>query len=111
VGPRGGKIDVGSVVLAVPPGALADTVTITLEVLSDTVRAARLRPEGLVFRKPVYLIMSYANCQTFGSKTPKRIAYTSDEWVVLEYVQSRDRHKFKKVVGQLDHFSNYALSW
>ncbi len=111
VGRRGGKLDVGPVVLAVPPGALADTVTITLEVLSDTVRAARLRPEGLVFQKPVYLVMSYANCQTYGSKKAKRIAYTSDEWVVLEYVQSRDHHKSKKVVGQLDHFSNYALSW
>jgi hypothetical protein len=111
VGPGGGELDAGPAELVIPPGALTGTVTIILEALEDTVRAVRLLPQGLVFQQPVSLVMSYDSCQTFGNKAAKRVAYLSDAFVVLEYVPSSDDQQLKQVVGQLSHFSNYAIAW
>ncbi len=88
LGPEGGTIGSGRAKLVIPRGSLTDTVTITMEVIGDTVRAVRLLPQGLVFRSPAYLTLSYSDCQSVNG-SPKRIAYTSDAWTILEYEQSR----------------------
>ena len=111
VGPEGAWIDAGPAVLVVPRGALVQPVAITVEALSDTVRAVRLLPEGLTFEGPVYLVMKYEDCQVKGKPDEKRVAYTSDSWEVLEYLPSWDLQQSKKVVGELRHFSNYAVAW
>ncbi len=110
-GPEGGTIDAGRARLVVPRGALTDTVTITMQVIGDTVRAVRLLPQGLVFQQPAYLELSYGDCQTTGNAGTKRIAYTGDAWTILEYEQSWDDAKLKRVTGALNHFSNYAVAW
>ncbi|PYP62445.1 MAG: hypothetical protein DMD37_10025 [Gemmatimonadetes bacterium] len=110
LGPEGGTIGAGPASLVVPRGSLTDTVTITVEVTGDTVRAVRLLPQGLVFQQPAYLVLSYGDCKTTGN-SPKRIAYTSDAWTILEYEQSWDDPHNKKVTGELNHFSNYAVAW
>jgi hypothetical protein len=111
VGAAGGRINVGPATLLIPPGALAATVTITVEVLARRVRAVRLRPAGLVFQQPAYLVMSYANCQTFGLGIPMQVAFTDDSLEILAFEPSWDVPQFKKVTGQLTHFSNYAVAW
>lgn len=111
LGPAGGWISAGSAILVIPKGSLADTVTITVEALADTVRAVRLLPDGLRFEAPGYLVLSYEDCQTKGKPSPKRVAYTSHSWEILEYVPSLDLGRSKKVVGELSHFSNYAVAW
>jgi len=111
LGPEGGTIGAGRARLVVPPGALTDTVTITMELIGDTVRAVRLLPQGLVFRQPASLELSYGDCQTNGNGGTKRIAYTGDAWTILEYEQSWDDAKLKRVTGALNHFSNYAVAW
>ena len=110
LGPEGGTIDAGRAKLVIPRGSLTDTVTITMEVIGDTVRAVRLLPQGLVFQSPAYLTLSYSDCQSVNG-SPKRIAYTSDAWMILEYEQSRDDAARKEVTGELNHFSNYAVAW
>ena len=110
IGPEGGTIGSGRAKLVIPRGSLTDTVTITLEVIGDTVRAVRLLPQGLVFQSPAYLTLSYSDCQSVNGN-PKRIAYTSDAWTILEYEQSRDDAARKEVTGELNHFSNYAVAW
>ena len=110
LGPEGGTIDAGRAKLVIPRGSLTDTVTITMEVIGDTVRAVRLLPQGLVFQSPAYLTLSYSDCQSVNGN-PKRIAYTSDAWMILEYEQSRDDAARKEVTGELNHFSNYAVAW
>lgn len=111
IGPLGGVILVGPHTLSVPPGALAERVTITAVSPRDRVNRVQFQPEGLVFRTPAALTMSYANCNLLGSLAPKRIAYTDDKLTILEYVLSIDNLLTKKVTGKLDHFSNYAIAW
>lgn len=111
IGPQGGKIAVGPHELWIGPGALPVPVSITAVMPSDTVNLVRLRPEGLVFEKPVALTMSYVNCDTGSSTAPKRIAFTDNSLNIVEYEPSVDHGPKKKVTGALSHFSQYAVSW
>jgi hypothetical protein len=108
IGPEGGAIKVGRHNLLIPPGAVADSVAITAIAPSDTVRRVSFQPEGLVFQVPAVLTISYASCQASSSI---RIAYTTDALEILEYEPSIVSNPTKMVVGQIAHFSNYALSW
>ncbi len=109
IGTRGGSIRVGRHVLTIPPYALTGSVKITAIAPSDTVNRLEFRPEGLVFRFPATLTMSYANCA--ASSLSKGIAYTTDSLVILEYLRARDDAAGKKVTGGVSHFSSYAVSW
>jgi hypothetical protein len=111
IGPEGGSIQAGPHVLRIPSGALADSVTITMVAPSDTVNRVRFQPEGLTFASPARLSMSYANCSLLGQLLPKRIAYTTDALVVLQYLLSIDDVLAQRVTGQVNHFSNYAIAW
>jgi hypothetical protein len=111
IGPAGGQLKVGPHVLSIPAGALAQTVLISAEAPSDTVNSVRFSPEGLQFAKPAALTMSYANCSLLGQLTPKHIAYTTDNLVILSYLLSLDNLFKQQVTGQVNHFSRYALAW
>ena len=111
IGPAGGTLQVGPHALSVPSGALDAPVTITAVAPSDTANHVRLRPEGLTFRRPASLRLSYANCDLLGVPLPKRIVYTTDSLVTLEYVPSVDDAASQTVAGQLKHFSDYAVAW
>ena len=111
VGPTGGTIQVGPHTLVIPPGALAQNVTITAVAPSATVNSVRFTPQGLHFLAPAALTMSYSNCNLLGKLLPKRIAYTDDNLNILSYLISLDNLLSKKVTGKLDHFSRYAVAW
>jgi hypothetical protein len=108
IGKEGGVIQVGPHTLTIPPGALRRTVTITGTAPSDTVGRIQFQPEGLRFKKTVALAMSYENCEVYEHKQLQMV-YTDDSLVILEHVQSKVRGS--SVVGEIEHFSNYALSW
>ena len=97
--------------LSVPAGALDAPVTITAVAPSDSVSHVRLQPEGLTFQRPASLTLSYASCDLLGVPLPKRIVYTSDSLVTLEYVPSVDDAASRTVTGRLRHFSDYAVAW
>lgn len=111
IGPDGGTLTVGSNTLTVPPGALSAPTTISGVVHPDTLNAVRFAPEGLVFQEPARLVMSYANCGLLGSLIPKRIAYTTDDWLILQIIPSLDDVLDRTVTGQVSHFSQYAIAW
>lgn len=110
IGPAGGDIKVSRHVLSISGGTLKQRTTITAVAPSDTLNRIRFQPEGLVFNKPVVLVMSYANCTLDGS-SPKEIVYTDDRLKVLEHEPSRDDPAGKRVAARLTHFSQYAVSW
>ena len=111
VGPKGGELNVGPHTLDVPRGALSNPVAITAVAPSGTLRWIRFAPDGLVFLQPASLSMNYKKCKTQPSQTP-RIAQVSDSLNVLEYltVASTDK-RTKWLIGDLNHFSNYAIAW
>jgi len=110
-GPAGGTLRVGPHTLTIPPGALADTVTITAVAPSDTVNAVRFGPAGLTFADHADLTMSYANCAA-AVALPKRIALTTDDLLgILEYLKSVDHRPLQAVTGRVEHFSAYAVAW
>ncbi len=111
IGPGGGDIRVSRHVLSIPGGTFTQWVSITVVAPSDTLNRIQFQPEGLVFRKPVQLTMSYANCNLDPSAQPTRIAYMDASGAIVEYVPSADDVIGKKVVGLLSHFSEYALAW
>jgi hypothetical protein len=111
IGPEGGTLQVGPHTLSVPPGALAEPVSITAVAPSSSVRSVRFEPSGLTFGQPAALTMSYANCGPLTTLYPKRIAYTTDHLEILSYLASFDNWPTLTVTGQLEHFSTYAVAW
>jgi hypothetical protein len=120
IGPAGGVIEVRHNWLVVPRGALSAPVQITAIAPSDTVAMVRFQPEGLRFQTKTLLVLAYDNCRVPRSVTP-RIALVSDAFQVLEFLTPVNiplyDHRFKKdharrqVIGELQHFSNYAVAW
>ncbi len=121
IGPKGGVLEVRHNWLLVPQGALKDNVSITAVAPSDTLALVRFQPEGLRFQKTAFLVVAYDNCRVKRGVTP-RIAHVTDALDVIEFlpavVASPDDPRFKKVhkghqrvVGELQHFSNYAVAW
>jgi len=111
IGPEGGALQVGPHTLSVPPGALAEPVTISAVAPSGTARSVRFEPSGLTFGQPVALTMSYEDCGLLWIFLPKRIAYTTDLLEILSYVVSVDHWRTRTVTGYLEHFSTYAVAW
>jgi hypothetical protein len=109
VGPDGGSLTIGRHKLEIPRGALASTVRITGEQISDTANSVRLSPEGLRFAKPARLILSYRNCASVGPL--KRVVYTSELLKILELPPSEDYPEYEYVTGAIDHFSRYAVAY
>jgi len=120
IGPAGGFIEVRHNWLVVPRGALSTPVTITAVAPSDTVAMIRFQPEGLQFQRSALLVLAYDNCRIPKHVTP-RIALVTDAFQVLEFLTPvnipLDDNRFKKVhgrrqvIGELQHFSNYAVAW
>lgn len=110
-GPLGGSLQVGPHTFTVPAGALDTLVSITAVAPSDTLNRVLLQPQGLTFKQPASLAISYANCPLNGSTQPKQIAYINDSLQILSYLSSVEDTTSKKVTGQLPHFSDYAVAW
>ena len=110
IGPAGGDIKVSRHVLSISGGTLKQRTTITAVAPSDTLNRIRFKPEGLVFNKPVVLVMSYANCMLDAS-SPREIVYTDDHLKILQHVPSRDDPAGKRVAALLTHFSQYGVAW
>ena len=120
-GPEGGLLEVRHNWLVIPRGALRDTVTITAVTPSDTVALIRFQPEGLRFQKTTFLVAVYDHCRVKHGVTP-RIAHVTDALKVIEFLPSvaalkndprlKRLHDLRhRVVGELQHFSNYAVAF
>ena len=128
IGPRGDTLHVGNHIFWVDSLVLTDTVSITAVAPADTVRWVRFQPDGLVFppnavdlayglSAGAVLYTNYKDCGVPTSDT-LRLAQVNDELVILGYLQSWSKVKKNTwsqaqqyVVGQVPHFSNYAVAW
>ncbi|HEX2635966.1 MAG TPA: hypothetical protein VHL81_02500 [Gemmatimonadales bacterium] len=109
VGREGGTIVVGQHKLVIPRGALQQNVKITAEQVRGSTNSVRFSPEGLKFKQPAQLTMSYKNCfLVLGSK---RIVYTDELLSILNVLVSKDAVKSKTVTSPIDHFSRYAVAY
>jgi hypothetical protein len=111
IGPEGGFLAVGPHTLTVPPGALAEPVSITAVAPPDTVNRVTFQPAGLIFERPAYLAMSYANCGVLGDLLRTRIACTTDALEIVSFLPSLDDFSARQVTGLVRHFSTYAVAW
>ena len=122
IGPAGGVVAVGHNWLVVPRGALREAVSITAVAPSDTVAWVRFQPAGLRFLSTVRLVLTYDNCRVPNGTTP-RIALVTDSLRVIDFLASGvaspgdnrltkgPKEGQRRVVGELQHFSNYAVAW
>jgi hypothetical protein len=111
IGYEGGTINVGPHSFVVPRGALSRPVTITATIEPEQVNHILFKPDGLHFQKSASLTMSYANCNILSSLLPKHIAHVDENLNILGLLLSVDNLLSKKVTGQVDHFSDYAVAW
>jgi hypothetical protein len=111
IGRDGGTLRTDAYSLVIPAGALSRNVSIKMEQVSGRVNSVRFSPEGLRFAKPVRLTMSYSNCRPNPRGVPNKIVYTDENLRVLEVPPSRDDARNERVVGDIDHFSRYAIAW
>jgi len=116
IGAAGGTIVASDqrLTLAVPPGALAKDISITVQPLTGTAPGARgnayrLTPEGQRFQKPVALTFPYADADLAGT-VPEALgaAFQSSDgywhWLRDPVVDATAR----TVTVSTDHFSDYA---
>ena len=106
IGPQGGILRVGKHTLKVPMNALSTPVWITMEAPSSTINRVVFTPEGLTFKVPAKLTMSYSNCLTRSDA----IVYINDQYRIIETTPSQTDRISQTVNGAVSHFSDYALS-
>ena len=128
IGPKGDTLRVGNHIFWVDALVLADTVSITAVAPAGNVRWVRFQPEGLLFPPSAVdlsyglsagavLYTNYKDCGVPTSDT-LRIAQVSDSFTILGYLQTWSKLKKNSwsqaqqyVIGQVPHFSNYAVAW
>ena len=111
IGPEGGSIQLGSHKLEIPKGALDREVLISGEApVSDRVEV-ELQPHGITFARPAELTLDYSSCIQPPNWANVFIVYLDNQENVVEVTVSRDKKGIKEVVGDLEHFSRYAVAW
>src|SRR5260370_29874411 len=128
IGPKGDTLRVGNHILWVDSLVLSVPVTMTAVAPTDTVRRVRFQPDGLQFPPSsvdqsyglsagALLYTNYKDCALPTGVTLK-IAQVSDSLSILGYLQTWSQVKKNAwsqaqqyVIGQLPHFSNYAVAW
>lgn len=110
VGPDGGTLHVGEHQLVIPKGALTREELIIAEAPTSTLVDVDFSPEGLTFERPAELTLSYKGCDV-PSDIALVLAYVGAGHRILELPRSQDRRDSSKVVGEVGHFSQYAVAY
>ena len=113
IGLLGGTIRVGPHSLWIPPGAVLARTTITARIVAnDASNSVQFFPEGLRFKAPALLTLSYANCTNPSPLLFMNVVYTSNDLrSILELLPSIDNPLKKVTIGTLSHFSRYAIAY
>jgi len=108
IGPQGGTLSVGGHKLIIPRGALTQNTFITMERPSSLLIEVEFSPHGTTFLVEPTLELDYSDCY-LPADHEYRVAYTSENGKVLEYVVSAD--KGGRVQALIWHFSRYAVAY
>lgn len=113
IGLFGGTIKIGPHSLWIPPGALLSKKTISAKIVAnDSTNSVQFSPDGLQFKAPGLLTLSYANCKKPSPLTFMHVVYTSNNLLsILELLPSIDNVFKKTTTGTLSHFSRYAVAF
>ncbi len=95
---------------AISSWSYPDGVLITFAWQSDNLLQADFSPEGLTFRKPVYIRLSYKNAVLVGVNEKKLGIYyynpVTQNWEAVSHSVNTEE---KYVEGYINHFSLYAI--
>jgi hypothetical protein len=109
IGPLGGVLRVGPHSLTVPPYALRERVRISAVADKGQHVQIKFEPQGLTFRRPTLLTMSYSECSLL-SPTRLRIVYVNDGLQILEVLPTLTSVLTRSAYAPVDHFSRYMLA-
>ena len=109
IGPMGGVLWIGPHRLVVPPYALRERVRISAVAPKGQYVQIQFEPEGLEFRKPTLLSMSYSECSLL-SPLRLRIVYVNDRLEILEVLPTLTSILTRTANAPVDHFSRYMLA-
>jgi hypothetical protein len=110
IGPDGGTLHVGEHQLVIPKGALTREELIIAEAPTSSLVDVEFSPEGLTFGRPAELTLSYKGCDV-PADIDLVLAYVGWGNRILELPPSRDRMDLSQVVGEIGHFSQYAVAY
>jgi|SRR5918992_633220 hypothetical protein len=109
IGSSGGTVKVGPHRLYVPRGALKQTVRIRGVAPAGDYAQIKFEPEGLKFRQPAKLVMSYDGCQ-ISDLEKLRIVYANENLEIVEVLQTATDRRNETATTSLEHFSRYLLA-
>jgi hypothetical protein len=110
IGPDGGTLHVGEHQLVIPKGALTREELIIAEAPTSSLVDVEFSPEGLTFGRPAELTLSYKGCDV-PADIDLALAYVGWGNRILELPPSQDRKDLSEVVGEVGHFSQYAVAY
>lgn len=110
IGPDGGALQVGEHRLVIPAGALTREELIIAEAPTSSLVDVEFSPEGLTFGRPAELTLSYKGCDV-PADIGLVLAYVGWGNRILEVPPSMDRRERSEVMGEIGHFSQYAVAY
>ncbi len=106
----GGELSLLDVKLEIPAGALDNDTLFSITIPDINVFYNEFGTNGLVFKKPVKVTMSYRDADLSGvNESTIRIAWYNDRTGNYEDMICSVDYVNKVVVGYVNHFSAYAL--
>jgi hypothetical protein len=109
IGKAGGTVRVGPHRLEVPRGALNETVRISGVAPKGEYAQIKFEPEGLDFKRPSTLVMSYDGCRI--EELPQlRIVYVNETLEIITVLPTTTNRRDETATTNLHHFSRYMLA-
>lgn len=106
----GGVLTLLDVVLVVPPGAVDNDTTFSIDIPDDEIFFNEFGADGLVFNVPVTVTMSYRDADLIGvDESTIRIGWLNEATGQFENVDCEVNRLTKTVTAKLNHFSAYGL--
>jgi hypothetical protein len=109
IGPEGGTLHLGDHELVIPRGALSEETLISGRAPTSSLVEVEFEPEGLQFQRPAKLTLSYKSCDVPAGDL--LVAYLGAGNRILELPASSDLRSYSEVIGEINHFSRYAVAY
>ncbi len=107
---QGGTLSLLDVTLTIPAGAVPNDTTFSIFIPDDQVFYNEFGTDGLVFKKPVSVTMSYRNANLSGvNEATIRLAWYNPSTGAYIDVPCTVDTVNKTVTAELQHFSAYGL--
>ena len=107
---EGGRLVLLDVILDVPPGAVDNDTTFSIDIPDINVFYNEFGTDGLVFNVPVTVTMSYRGADMSGvDESTIRLGWLNERTGAWEDMVCTVDLESKTVTGQLHHFSAYGL--